>query len=118
MSIAQLPSLEFHHEGFFYPYVGSLLVAVAGLPAIIDPTNPAGWNPGDRIELQGVQTGAREIHPYEIHRNVVDRKLPHEHYCTHLCIMLANTAYEAAKPYADRSPIFEFFRHIRNASSH
>jgi hypothetical protein len=32
--------------------------------------------------------------------------------------MLANTAYEAVKDRNDRSPEFEFFRHVRNASSH
>ena len=32
--------------------------------------------------------------------------------------MLANTAYESVKQYNDGSEIFEFFRHLRNASSH
>lgn len=32
--------------------------------------------------------------------------------------MLANTAYESVKHFNDGSEIFEFFRHIRNASSH
>jgi hypothetical protein len=98
--------------------VGSLLVALASLPAIIDPSNPLGWRPEDRIELSGIQTASREIHPYEIHREVVENKLSHESYCTNLCIMLTNTAYEAVKSYDDKSPVFEFFRHIRNASSH
>jgi len=114
----QLPTLEFHPAGIFYPYVGSFLVALAGLPTMMDPTNPAKWNPSDRIELQGVQTAAREISPYDIHREVVEQNLPYEYYCTNLCTMLANTAYEAAKQYNDRSPVFECFRHIRNASSH
>lgn len=115
---AELPSLQFHQSGFFYPYVGSFLVAIASLPAIIDPSNPLGWKPEDRIELFGVQTASREIHPYEIHREVVEKKLPHEFYSTNLCIMLTNTAYEAVKACDDKSPVFEFFRHIRNASSH
>jgi hypothetical protein len=111
-------ALEFHPTGVFYPYVGSFLVALASLPAIIDPSNPANWAPEDRMELLGVQTPAREISPYEIHRQVIEKNLPHEYYCTNLCIMLTNTAYEAVKDYNDRSPIFEFFRHLRNASSH
>lgn len=32
--------------------------------------------------------------------------------------MLANTAYESVKEGNDKSPEFELFRHIRNASSH
>lgn len=32
--------------------------------------------------------------------------------------MLANTAYEAVKDKNDKSPEFEYLRHIRNASSH
>jgi hypothetical protein len=113
-----LPNLEFHSTGVFYPYVGSFLVALASLPAIIDASNPVKWAPEDRIELLGVQTPAREISPYEIHRQVVEKNLPHEYYCTNLCIMLTNTAYEAARGYNDRSPVFEFFRHLRNTSSH
>ena len=34
------------------------------------------------------------------------------------CMMLANTAYESVKQFNDGSETFEFFRHIRNASSH
>ena len=32
--------------------------------------------------------------------------------------MLANTTYESVKTRDDKSPEFELFRHIRNASSH
>lgn len=31
---------------------------------------------------------------------------------------MIDTAYESVKEYNDHSPEFEFFRHIRNASSH
>jgi hypothetical protein len=45
---------------------------------------------------QGCQGGggpdaAREISPYDIHREVVEKNLPHEYYCTNLCIMLTKT---------------------------
>ena len=39
-------------------------------------------------------------------------------YINSCCGMLANTAYEAVKEKNDKSPEFELFRHIRNASSH
>lgn len=32
--------------------------------------------------------------------------------------MLADAAYEAVKDFDDRSPLFEFSRHVRNAGSH
>ncbi len=32
--------------------------------------------------------------------------------------MLVNAAYEAVKDRHDGSPIFEYFRHVRNAASH
>jgi hypothetical protein len=35
-----------------------------------------------------------------------------------LCTMLTNAAYESVKAQNDHSPEFEFFRHLRNASSH
>jgi len=34
-----------------------------------------------------------------------------------LCGMLVITAYESAKERNDHSPVFEFFRHVRNAAS-
>jgi hypothetical protein len=114
----RIPSLEFRQEGVFFPFVGSFLTAIASLPAITDPANPLQFRPEDSIELQGVVTQPRSIKPFEIHRNVIDGHLQHDYYCANLCIMLANTAYEAAKPYNDQSPVFEFFRHIRNAGSH
>jgi hypothetical protein len=113
-----LSHLEFHPSGIFYPYVGSFLVAMASLPAFIDPSKPTGWKLEDRIALTGIQTASREIHPYEIHRQLVEGEYSYETYGTNLCIMLTNTAFEAARPYDDKSPVFEFFRHVRNASSH
>jgi len=35
-----------------------------------------------------------------------------------LSCMFANLAYEKVKDYNDKTPIFEFFRHVRNAASH
>ena len=36
-----------------------------------------------------------------------------------LCRMLINTAYESVKErFKDQRPIFEYFRHVRNAASH
>src|SRR6185312_6376809 len=32
-----------HSTGVFYPYVGSFLVELASLPAIIDASNPVKW---------------------------------------------------------------------------
>jgi len=55
---------------------------------------------------------------FEIRRQVVRNNLPDEYDCTHLCILLANTAYAAAKQYRDRGPVFAFFRLIRNARAH
>lgn len=40
------------------------------------------------------------------------------HFLGSCCQMLANTAYESVKGRKTHSPEFEFFRHVRNASSH
>jgi hypothetical protein len=32
--------------------------------------------------------------------------------------MLVNTGYESVKSLNDKSPVFEFFRHVRNSASH
>ncbi|MBS0377225.1 MAG: hypothetical protein JSS29_01965 [Proteobacteria bacterium] len=93
-------------------------MAIAGLPSIIDPSNPLKWSADDRIMLSGVLTPDREISPFEVHQEAVRGHLAHDSYCTSLCVMLANTAYAVAEEYQDHSPAFEFFRHVRNASSH
>lgn len=122
MNVSAAPSgvwqLQFHKDGHFYPYVGSFLVAVAGLPGMIDPSNTQKWTAADRISLSGVLIPDREISPFEIHQEVLQGHLSHETYCTSLCVMLADTAYAVAEAHHDGSPAFEFFRHVRHASSH
>jgi hypothetical protein len=111
-------SFEFRQDGIFHPYVGSLLTAITSLFVIADPERPIKFDPQDRIHISGVLTSSRSISAHEVQQHVLNQDLPHDYYCTNLCIMLTNTAYAVAEPYNDKGPVFEFFRHLRNASSH
>ena len=110
--------LEFRQGGPFYDMVGSFLIAIAGAPAIINADNPMKLTEGHYISLPGILTPGRHIRPHEIHEQVVKGHLTQSRFLRACCVMLANTAYEAVKDQNDHSSEFEFFRHIRNASSH
>ena len=111
-------SLHFRQDGIFYPYVGSLLTAITSLFAIADPNSTLRFGPEDRIQISGIKTSSRSVSAHEVQQHVLNQSLPHDDYCSNLCVMLTNTAYAVAEPYGDKGPVFEFFRHIRNASAH
>jgi hypothetical protein len=110
--------LEFRQGGPFFDMVGSFLIAVAGSPSIINKDNPMRLEEGQYISLPGILTVGRHIRPHEVHEQVVKGHISQGRFLRACCMMLANTAYEAVKDKNDYSPEFEFFRHIRNASSH
>lgn len=102
----------------FYRMVSSFMVAVASSPAVFREDNPMNLQPDQTIELTGVVYPSMSIKPYEIHRNALDGHISLDDFKYSLCMMLTNHAYEAVKDRRTKSPEWEIFRHIRNASSH
>lgn len=56
--------------------------------------------------------------PHSLRARAVRGDISSSDHIVSCCIMLANTAYESVKQFNDGCETFEFFRHIRNASSH
>jgi len=110
--------IDFKKTSPFYRMVSSFMVAVAGSPAVFREDNPMNFQPGQTIELTGVVYRDRSFEPYQIHRNALDGHISSDDFKYSLCMMLANQAYEALKDRSTKSPDWELFRHIRNASSH
>ena len=102
----------------FFPMVTSFMCAVAGLESVLDGRNPMGFCSGQVITLEGKIHSELRIEPFEIHQLIKTGKVETPYLVSSLCNMLMNIAYESVKERNDRGEVFEFFRHIRNASSH
>jgi hypothetical protein len=110
--------VEFSKSGPFFSMVGTFMVALAANGAVFRPGNPLGFTSAETISINGVQVGDRYLRPLEIYNQAQHGHTTIVSYVGHCCMMLANLAYERVKGSNDRSPEFEFFRHVRNASSH
>jgi hypothetical protein len=102
----------------FYDMVTSFMVSLAACPAIFNKDNPMGFKKDQYISVQGILAEGRHFLPFDIYELAQQGNISQAKYLKTCCAMLANTAYESVKDRNDQSPEFEFFRHIRNASSH
>jgi hypothetical protein len=119
--MAQLPlpdPIAFQQDGPFYDMVTAFVIAIAGLESVLRTDNPMKFKAGEVITLEGKVHPEIRLQPYLIHKLATDGKISSPHAVHSLANMLLNTAYEAVKDKNDRSPEFEFFRHIRNSCSH
>jgi len=110
--------LIFRKELYFYQMVSAAAVSFSSYPFVFRSDNPANLKPLDYIALPGIATGDRHFRPYDVHREVLAGNVSMSDSLGTVCMMLVNTAYESVKHENDQSPEFEFFRHVRNASSH
>lgn len=108
----------FSQEGYFYDMISSFMVAITGLEAIFNCNNPMNYQPKVVYTFEGKVHKEIRVEPHSIHEQALKGKITSSNVVNHLCNMLMNTAYESVKGMNDKSQEFEFFRHIRNASSH
>lgn len=80
--------------------------------------NLMGYKADDSIRLGSRVTQDLHFRPLEIRAEVEGGYISRDVYYASLCMMLSNIAYESVKDANDQLPEFEFFRHVRNASSH
>ena len=112
------PSIIFNEQGMFYNMVSTFMASVVGMRAVYDKRNPMNFREKVVIAIEGKVHDVLKIEPYSIFLQAVSGKITTPILLNNLCGMLINTAYESVKDENDHSPEFEFFRHIRNASSH
>lgn len=109
----------FKKNGLFYNMVIAFNTSISGLEALCDPKNPMNYYKGQPgICLEGQEHRQFEYDTYDLHKKFISKKLSYPEIISCFCVMLINTTYESVKNINDQSPIFEFFRHIRNACSH
>jgi hypothetical protein len=98
--------------------VMSFLAATLGLGPVFNPQNPLNLTNQQIAWYNGKIKGQLLIDTAQIHKQCTNGAFLAEDAVKALCCMLINTAYESVKNYNDKSPEFEFFRHLRNAASH
>jgi len=110
---------NFKPDGPFYDMVTSFTAAVLGLQGFSPKKNYLEFNPDSTLTLAGGRVSKEnKIKVWELYQYIKNDDSAWGYLVRSLCAMLANTAYESVKDKNDKSVEFEFFRHIRNASSH
>jgi len=92
-----------------------------GLESVFNPNNPMQWIETSIANFEGKVHPLLKLPIYPIHQRAISGRIKFQQTLTaHLSVMLINTAYASvsAQNVKNRSELFEFFRHLRNASSH
>jgi hypothetical protein len=110
--------IQFDKGKPFYDMVANFMVAMSAAPAVFNPDNPMNFQKGQYIAFNGVQVDRKHLFPLDVYEQAQAGHTTMPFFLGHSCMMLANLAYESVKHQNDHSPEFEFFRHVRYASSH
>ena len=110
--------IEFRKDLYFSNLVSCFSVSLCGSPVIFDNSIEMFLPSNRSLSFSGRFVANKIMVPHSL-RTLADRgEISSSEHIISCCIMLANTAYESVKQFHDGSATFEFFRHIRNASSH
>ncbi len=115
---SEVQSHEFNKNLFFYDLVSCFSISLCGCPVIFEPEVEIYKTANQRLTFPGAYSQAKHLVPFQLRAQALRGELNKSKHIASCCMMLANTAYESVKQYNDGSEVFEFFRHIRNASSH
>lgn len=110
--------IQFRQGKPFYEMVMSFMTSLSTVSLILNNDNLINLKEKDYVSFEGRWVKDRHFFPHDVINNIQAGKFTFPVYINSCCCMLANTAYEAVKDKNDKSPEFEYFRHIRNASSH
>lgn len=111
-------NLYFRSDRHFYPFIITFFASLAGLPAFLDPKNPMGIRENQRLPLGGQVHSKFSISTFELLQHFQTEGIETPEITARLCCMLANSCYEVIESRNSLVPEIQFFRHIRNASSH
>lgn len=114
----EIETYEFNKELFFYDLVASFSISLCGCPVIFEEDLNIYHSANQVLSFPGAFAESKHMVPFRLRQQASKGELNKSKHIASCCMMLANTAYESVKDFNDGSEIFEFFRHIRNASSH
>ena len=118
MIVAEIQSHEFDKSLFFHDLVSSFSISLCGCPVIFEQQVELYESADQILSFPGAYSKAKHLAPYQLRSQALKGEINKSKHIASCCMMLANTAYESVKQYNDGSEAFEFFRHVRNASSH
>lgn len=116
--MADIQAHEFNKKLYFYDLVSSFSISLCGCPVIFEDEVKVYDSPNRTLGFTGVYSKNKHLAPFHLRQQALNGNIDKSKYIASCCMMLANTAYESVKQFNDGSEVFEFFRHIRNASSH
>ncbi len=114
----EIETYEFNKELFFYDLVTSFSISLCGCPVIFEEDLNIYHSANQVLSFPGAFAESKHMVPFRLRQQASKGDLNKSRHIASCCMMLANTAYESVKNFNDGSEVFEFFRHIRNASSH
>ncbi|MCI2283079.1 hypothetical protein L3081_06295 [Colwellia sp. MSW7] len=115
---SNLECIEFRKDLYFFNLVSCFSVSLCGSPIIFDNRVEMFLPPDHSLSFPGRFVSNKVMAPHSLRVRAERGEINRSEHMVSCCIMLANTAYESVKEFNDGSETFEFFRHIRNASSH
>ncbi|MCO4800000.1 MAG: hypothetical protein KC484_12320 [Colwelliaceae bacterium] len=110
--------IEFRKDLYFFNLISCFSVSLCGSPVIFDKRIEMFLPPDRSLSFPGRFVDNKFMSPHSLRAKAELGDINSSEHIVSCCIMLANTAYESVKQFHDGSETFEFFRHIRNASSH
>ncbi|QPK65256.1 hypothetical protein IVG45_10145 [Methylomonas sp. LL1] len=116
-SMQEYDHIQFRKGLPFYEMVMSFTTSLSAVFIILN-NHKVELKEKDYVSIEGKWVKPRHFFPYDVVSNIKNDNFTLYTYINSCCCMLANSAYEAVKEKNDKSPEFEFLRHIRNASSH
>lgn len=102
----------------FFEMVSCFLISLCGDPIVFNDEGQIELKKDHYLQLDGRVVKPSHIFVNQLRENAQKGLLSKNNFIGGCCMMLANIAYESVKSQNDHSPEFEFFRHVRNASSH
>jgi hypothetical protein len=115
---ANIKCIDFRKDLYFSNLVSCFSVSLCGSPVIFDKEIEMFLPPNHSLCFSGRFVPNKLMAPQSLRYRAERGELSSSEHIVSCCLMLANTAYESVKQFNDGSQTFEFFRHIRNASSH
>ena len=114
---------EYDHIQFrqglpFYDMVMSFMTSLSTFSFVLNNEKLIELKEKDYVSIEGKWVAPGHFFPHDVVSNIQNGKYSLNVYVNSCCCMLANSAYETVKEHNNKSPKFEFLRHIRNASSH
>lgn len=116
--MSEYESHQFNKSLYFHDLVSSFSISLCGCPVIFESHFDVYQSKTQLFSFPGVHSPDKHLAPHQLRRQAQQGSIDKAQHIASCCMMLANTAYESVKDFNDGSETFEFFRHIRNASSH